>query len=103
MSLHFPLPSFLCGGEGSPPFGAPAVRETPCTRSLGNGTAPGFSWQCPSLPQQAGKATLTCFMEHSDPVAAAAPAESWLHASQASFSLVAEDIDVGEKVSYQPP
>lgn len=27
MSLHFSLPSFSCGGEGSPPFGAPAVRE----------------------------------------------------------------------------
>lgn len=68
----FPLPYFLCGGEVSPPFGAPAVRETPCSRSLGNGTAPGFSWQFPSLPQQTGKATLTRFMEQSDPVATAA-------------------------------
>lgn len=67
-----PLPYFLCGGEGSPPFGAPAVRETPCTRSLGNSTAPVFSWQFPSLSQQAGKATLTPLMEQSAPVAAAA-------------------------------
>lgn len=70
----FPLPYFLHGDKGSPLFGAPAVRETPCTRSLGNGTAPGFFWQVPSLPQQAGKATLTHLMEQSDPVAAAATA-----------------------------
>lgn len=59
----FLLPWFLRGGEGSPPFGAPAASENSLCKEPWEchpfGTAPRLSYQpCDDVSQGAGKAAV---------------------------------------------